>query len=729
MNRLAIKILVLGFSVLIIAVYMEIEDIADYYISIDFYWAFLSFVFIFFNQVLSTFRFKIVLSIFRISLPFWECHRVNIFSILSGVFFFNFFGQSISRSYLIKESANPQASFIVTALERGLSLSLLLLASVGAAIFVFGGVGFEYIPVLPIILGSFFVLLSFVCVYFISLYPKQKNEINFLLKDGWGSKLWITISIVSLMHISMLAAYLSLIIGMTRFEIVNEYSVLASLLTMLGGALPISFGGWGAREVSASFAFKAASLSSELGVSAGIGVGLLTVVALCTNIFIIFFMQRVLGKFKFDIYQSNRLSRDVFGRRLILILSWVSLPVVFILILVQFPIPLSAGHISLNIADPLAVVLGMTFLLVIVQQRAWGKVWKNNCIPYWLLSAFLIVILSYIIGVTRIGFSEWASYNRLVGSGILLCYLIIGLVSVAFWGDFSVRTAIRALSVAIVVLAIMEFALRMVFGYDSLLSLGWHGPRWTGLLNNPNSYAFFLVSVFCLIFSFERNFSNLRRDWITVATLSLVMALIYLTMSRAALGSMIVLLAVLLSFDWKKVVASVLGAVMLWCVVIGLNEIFELFVQTTVGVAGFNEGRVAQFGEMQYDRIASLYEGWKLFLESPVFGAGLGVFHEIQALKGHPLVIHNSFLWVLAEMGGIGFLIICVVPLFWVSFIFLKGQWRVDPYQRTLVLLVLNAAIMGLAHELLYQRVFWLILGMLFAAPFALRTKMPHNAS
>jgi O-antigen ligase len=115
-----------------------------------------------------------------------------------------------------------------------------------------------------------------------------------------------------------------------------------------------------------------------------------------------------------------------------------------------------------------------------------------------------------------------------------------------------------------------------------------------------------------------------------------------------------------------------------------------------------------------------------MFLAHPLFGAGLGAFYKSQSdlalpLAERALIIHNSFLWILAEAGLFGFIVIFGPPIIWGVRTFLNMKWRTDPYLCGFLLILANASIMGMAHELMYQRVFWLMLGIFLARPFVMR--------
>jgi hypothetical protein len=105
------------------------------------------------------------------------------------------------------------------------------------------------------------------------------------------------------------------------------------------------------------------------------------------------------------------------------------------------------------------------------------------------------------------------------------------------------------------------------------------------------------------------------------------------------------------------------------------------------------------------------------WLESPFVGIGLGTHLWKSNLEGGlssgDLVIHNSLNWLLVETGLIGVIIFC-------SFIFscLKNQFKREPEDKELisskVLISIVFVMIGasMATEVIYQRYFWLLLGL-----------------
>ncbi|MFK5979864.1 MAG: hypothetical protein QM488_13355, partial [Rhizobiaceae bacterium] len=119
----------------------------------------------------------------------------------------------------------------------------------------------------------------------------------------------------------------------------------------------------------------------------------------------------------------------------------------------------------------------------------------------------------------------------------------------------------------------------------------------------------------------------------------------------------------------------------------------------------------------------AMWQGFELWQQSPVFGAGLGVHlfqQQSNIAEGLPVVlVHNTGIWLLAGTGLVGFLVF--VLLFSVL---IRNMWRnaktnagsgpsLRPGNFASAALICMVAwlFMSQFHELMYQRVIWLIAG------------------
>ena len=112
-----------------------------------------------------------------------------------------------------------------------------------------------------------------------------------------------------------------------------------------------------------------------------------------------------------------------------------------------------------------------------------------------------------------------------------------------------------------------------------------------------------------------------------------------------------------------------------------------------------------------------------MFQSHPIFGAGLGAYMNQEMQAGTPLVIHSTLLWLLAETGLIGSLIMLapIVRIFWSE---VRHSQESDIGGLVLVFIITTFAVVSNAHEIMYQRAFWLLLGAALAyVPAALSEK------
>ena len=118
-----------------------------------------------------------------------------------------------------------------------------------------------------------------------------------------------------------------------------------------------------------------------------------------------------------------------------------------------------------------------------------------------------------------------------------------------------------------------------------------------------------------------------------------------------------------------------------------------------------------QFDHMQSDRVASLVGGYEMWANHIFFGAGLGAFVESQLPV--PLVIHNTGLWILAEMGLFGLLLALFFPVKLITHSLRNGVKHIEWEDAALILVLLAFGGFSIFHEISYQRMFWFVLGML----------------
>jgi len=122
------------------------------------------------------------------------------------------------------------------------------------------------------------------------------------------------------------------------------------------------------------------------------------------------------------------------------------------------------------------------------------------------------------------------------------------------------------------------------------------------------------------------------------------------------------------------------------------------------------------------EHMESISGALKIFFDHPIFGGGLGYFMETHIREfGVPMVIHSTPLWLLAELGVLGFACFAIPA----TLVFIR-EWRdrsdAEGPGLLLVLLLTGFVVMSQFQDLTYQRVFWLVLG----AGLACRRPLVH---
>lgn len=228
-----------------------------------------------------------------------------------------------------------------------------------------------------------------------------------------------------------------------------------------------------------------------------------------------------------------------------------------------------------------------------------------------------------------------------------------------------------------------------------------------GFSANRNAFAFQLLLAVCAVCAGRWQKSEL---W-----LGFIFAGLMFAGSRAALLGVIVVIALALyvrAMPLRKILAAVFLATALFLVIDYGPDLFAYLYSIVLGQKFITVGEITQVVVSPADdlRVQSLLGGWKMFASHPIIGAGLGAFMNQQLRAGNALIIHSTPLWILAEMGLIGFVIFAtpVVRIFLIEMTNIRNR---DLAGNLLILIIAAFGVVSNAHEMLYQRAFWLLLG------------------
>ncbi|MCW5772205.1 MAG: O-antigen ligase family protein [Rhodospirillaceae bacterium] len=389
---------------------------------------------------------------------------------------------------------------------------------------------------------------------------------------------------------------------------------------------------------------------------------------------------------------------------------------------VQPTVHLFGTETRIAASDPLAALVAAGAVLALLGGRVIGPIWRSRWIWFWLAAMTLVLVMALGIGFVELGtVSGWALQNRLLGWGVILAYFFAG---AALRRQFGSPAAGRFLDSFVVAGgAIAALASVWLLATNAGLLPWWNfRDQVSGFIGNANAFGVFVVLALAIIWVSDGGEIGRRAGGLSV----IWAATGYLTLSRAtwlgmAVAAFLAMLAGRLGLRrtvlWFAL--PVAGAVAAAAAGSAGSVAWTKFEAVAPGNAA---ATVVEPSMNERARLAEI--AIRLWASAPLFGVGLGVHwqREREAFPARPQLIHGTPLWLLAETGLVGlgafggFFLHAVILLYRARGARSGEAGRLD----AAVLLFLPAvAAMSLFHDLLYQRVLWIVLGFALAAPHA----------
>lgn len=396
-------------------------------------------------------------------------------------------------------------------------------------------------------------------------------------------------------------------------------------------------------------------------------------------------------------------------------LVWAIALFVFFLAVVQFHVDALGFAISVNIADFFVLLALSAILLTYISERR-VIVWSIARFNRYVLLTALALLSSWLIAALS-GLSLTWGTSKLVGWMVILGYLYTSALLVnqlGFLSFFRFFNLLLVFFLCVLVVSVALFFLEIIKGtgtgavYVSYMK---------GLAGNRNALAFQILSVLSLLLAFQPLYERkiIFGRWFLLLATTILTCTMFLTSSRSGIASMLLLyfFALIMRIShWRLLVSSLVLAGVINLFIIYWPEIHFWFFTVSSGQEQIISQVKMAISSDESDLLRGLLikNTFLMWLEHPFFGAGLGAFYtSSEAVYGVPIVQHNSLLWVLSEMGLLGFILFAVffVSLIW--FVFFTGRRCMR--KNAVFLLLLSLGAMAMFHEMLYQRLFWLFLG------------------
>jgi O-antigen ligase len=350
-------------------------------------------------------------------------------------------------------------------------------------------------------------------------------------------------------------------------------------------------------------------------------------------------------------------------------------------------------------------LLSIALALLLVAAGGWRL--PRRMFSVWILA----ILLLFAAGTVRAAVVEGAPSRYVVlqkDVGLLLLLLQYGLVGAIVRDRGRAEATLRAFvgSVALLNgLALAEFGASQA-GWLDLVWMNYGRERLSGLLVDPNAYGGLLATALPFLIAPGEGERRLFGRRIGVVAQVSLLAGVVLTYSRSA---WVAVGLMLLYAAWRRPAAAAR---------LGLASVGALLALLAITGPEFLDvlremgGRRAQV----IARVETSWAAWSQFLEHPAFGVGLGWFHG-----GQDYIVHNTALWFLAEMGVVGLLGFLGL-IGWMIRRAVHMLRHVAPEDHGIALGLAGGFVVMLALSLgieaLFQRHWWLLMGLLAAWPY-----------
>lgn len=360
----------------------------------------------------------------------------------------------------------------------------------------------------------------------------------------------------------------------------------------------------------------------------------------------------------------------------------------------------------------------------------------------WILLAGLTlwIIVSLLVGRLTMGaWQGWALVNKTGGWLALLGYFALGLWlgSEQSTGDLFLRVFLVTGWTA----SAVSLGLFVLFNYG--IEFPMTGPifRLQGFSANPNAFAIVVACQLALQMCLVRRgilfprlllyagmaisllallYAGSRSAWIGFAFAALIMLSMRQMALREALIAVLLALTVnTLLLDLPRLAPAVVRDLR--------AAVLPELAQYSPFVEALNRGRspyryIARAGIVgdpgAHDRLEMTKRALRYWRDRPVIGVGLGNYIWLSQRDGYRAnAPHSTGLWILTEMGLIGFamflvfFLVCLRKLVW-----RQGRLETDEIRLGIAAAMLVMAGSSIGTEVLYQRYLWVLLGIGLAA-------------
>lgn len=629
----------------------------------------------------------------------------------------NMVGYTTARSvYLRSVGIKVADSILLSLYEKMAALAVLFALSIAGATYLFGSISLDfYGPAFLLLKIAMTVILCVVLGLIFAYGAEARVLAGRLFAVASVYSLLRVVFLTLLIHGAMLGCYVA--IGRVVAPQADLFSLAAAaVVVMFAASLPISFSGWGVRELSAVHAFGIVGVSAAEALAIAVTIGALSMAVM--------FILTGLTTVTAPAYQKKQGANPIGERTarrpfrgdalLAVLVTLLAATLVFF----NVHLPTQTGKINVNLADPVVLVGAVFALILWYRNRTVMARWRVAGVEMTMAAMTGVIIYGLLLGWASFGWFDWSFVNRGIGWGVVLAYFLTGALVAFAGGERFLRLFANCFVAAAAAVVLADYGLRIALSLGVPFELSSFASRMEGLAQNPNAFAFQLLIAFAVsVVMGNRSTPAVGRARLVLE--GVLLAGLWLSASRAGFITFGVLVAGMIAtgtLSWRRLVLPVAVALGLVVVISYIGSLLSLIGYPSVSAVS---SAIQQMSDSPAgERMHSLTGGLAMWREHWLFGAGLGAFMrgELQA-NGNPLVIHSTPIWLLAEMGLVGFVAVVLPVILVARNMVSRLRFRMEPPVLAALCCLAVIAIEMQPHEMFYQRIFWLVMGAMLAMP------------
>lgn len=657
-------------------------------------------------------RFWLLLRQFGADVPLANAYRANSTGQTAALFFIPLLAQVAGRNRIIEESGLPKiANATIAIVERSSVAALSLLMAALGMWRIFGAAQAERLIQSVSVYGIVITLILSAIIYLVFVSHKYEKFLSSLILNAKNLRFAAPTLLVTLFSYAATISCFSLAVLSRHKNISIEDSIAAAAIISFSASIPISIGGWGLRELAAIIVLERLGVEKGPALAIAVAVGALSTIATLLNSSLCLLLKPA------PACRIQNKSSARRGRTITRISTYAIGVATASLILFQLHASFEGGTLNINLADPFAVLTFASFCIPMLTRREFPR-WESRSFNLSLILFGVALLVAFFIGWSRIGVTSWALGGRVAGWMVVTGYLLVGYSIVHHFGRLGFSMAAHILGVTASCIIFFQLMLASAPCLSFLKKTA--TLSFEGFAGNRNAFAFQLITITCLLLPLLKKGNTSKGSNLTIiACLAFCSAGVLLSCSRT--GQLVLVVLYLLS------------------TVLGITSIIHCLIVLSASAAIFSVPYMlnACLPATQYSHSGSDHLRFKAdlialktWLAHPLFGSGLGTFIESSASQlGVQLVIHSTPIWILSEFGLFGFSIFLFMAWVLCRHIRSVKAWSGTPQQMALFLTLVAFTLFCQLHEVLYQRIFWLALGVTLAVSYRKNTPLQSASS